>query len=142
MRVPEVRLSFPSPELHYCGEAHTIEASVKFITEFIGCELVEVFGVLLLSTKFRIIGNIIVSRGTINSCLVHPTQVFLPAILMNAASVLLYHNHPSGVPEPSQEDVRLTLRLQQAGVLLSIPVIDHIIVAGGSYHSFHESRQL
>jgi len=88
----------------------------------------ENFVVLLLDTKNKIIGLNTVSIGTLNSSLVHPREVFKPAILASAAAIILAHNHPSGDPKPSKEDIEITKRLIEAGDLLGIAVLDHIIV--------------
>ena len=84
--------------------------------------------VLLLDTKIRVIGINTVSIGTLDCSLVHPREVFKPAIIGNAASIILAHNHPSGDPMPSHEDRRVTERLVQAGKILGIEVLDHVIV--------------
>ena len=84
----------------------------------------------------------ICSRGSLNSCIVHPREVFKPAILSNASSIILGHNHPSGVTTPSQEDINLTKRLQEAGTILGIEVIDHIIIGDEGYCSFKEKQIL
>jgi DNA repair protein RadC len=79
-----------------------------------------------------------VSRGTLTASLVHPREVFRPAIREAAAALLLVHNHPSGDPAPSREDREITARLVQAGDLLGIPVLDHVVVAEGGYRSLRE----
>ncbi|KAF5084808.1 hypothetical protein DSECCO2_74040 [anaerobic digester metagenome] len=76
----------------------------------------------------------VVSVGTLNSSLVHPREVFKTAILSNAANIILFHNHPSGDPEPSQEDIDITTRIKDAGKILGIELLDHIII--GSEESF------
>ena len=73
--------------------------------------------------------RLLISRGTLNASLVHPREVFRPAILASAAAIILVHNHPSGDPEPSDEDVSLTKRLVKAGEILGIEVLDHLVVA-------------
>ncbi len=88
----------------------------------------EHFVVMMLCTQNRIIGLSTVSIGTLNAALVSPREVFKAAILANAASVILAHNHPSGDPQPSPEDVQVTNTLRKAGHILEIPVLDHIIV--------------
>ncbi|NPV81841.1 MAG: JAB domain-containing protein [Firmicutes bacterium] len=98
----------------------------------------EIFSVLLLNTKNQLIGANIVSVGNLNSSLVHPREVFKPAILANALQIILVHNHPSGDPTPSREDIEITRRMIQAGNLLDIPVIDHIILAEDRYASIRE----
>ena len=89
----------------------------------------EVFTVLLLNTRHEMMRRVTVSVGSLNSSIVHPREVFKPAILASAGAVVLVHNHPSGDPEPSEEDLSITLRLAQAGELLGIGVLDHVIVA-------------
>ena len=83
---------------------------------------------IYLDTHNRVIHNEVISIGTINSNIVHPREVFKPAILCNAAAIILSHNHPSGDPNPSAEDRRVTQRLREAGQLLGIEVLDHVIV--------------
>ncbi len=88
----------------------------------------EHFVILMLDAKNRAIGISTISIGDLFSALVHPREVFKPAILANAASVLLAHNHPSGDPTPSGEDVAVTRRLGEAGELLGISVVDHVVL--------------
>jgi DNA repair protein RadC len=96
----------------------------------------EKFIVLLLDAKHRMIGVTTVSIGSLTASIVHPREVFKPAIAGNAAAVILAHNHPSGDPAPSLEDVELTSRLREAGELLGIRVLDHVILAEGSHYRF------
>ena len=99
----------------------------------------EHFALLLLDTRNRLIGLSTVSVGDLSSTLVHPREVFKPALLANAASVLLAHNHPSGDPQPSPEDLAVTRRLCEAGELLGIGVLDHIVLGEqGRYVSLKE----
>ena len=98
----------------------------------------EVFAILCLSTKDRVIGYHEVSRGTLDTTLVHPREVFKAAILANAAAIILTHNHPSGDPTPSADDVALTQRLVEAGRLLGVDVLDHIVIGDGAWVSFVE----
>ena len=102
----------------------------------------EVFAILCLSTKHRVIAYHEVSRGTLDATLVHPREVFKAALLANAAAIILTHNHPSGDPSPSADDVQLTRRLVDAGALLGVDVLDHIIVGDGRYYSFKEAGRL
>lgn len=103
----------------------------------------EHFVVLLLDTQNQIIGIHTVTVGTLDASLIHPREAFKPAILANAASVLLAHNHPSGDPAPSAEDRAVTRQLRSAGSLLGIEVLDHIIVGDGCrYYSFSEAGAL
>jgi len=98
----------------------------------------EHFVVLVLDGKNRCLGFNVVSVGSLTAALVHPREVFKPAILSNAAAVILIHHHPSGDPEPSAEDRALTARLRQAGELLGIRVLDHVVIGDGSYASLAE----
>jgi DNA repair protein RadC len=99
----------------------------------------ESFWVLLLDRKNALLDLVEISRGTIDASLVHPRDVFTTAIVGGAVSVILVHNHPSGVAEPSSEDLMLTRRLAQAGQVLGIPVTDHVILgSGGSFESLSE----
>jgi len=101
----------------------------------------EHFVVLLLNARHELQCRETVSIGSLNASIVHPREVFLPAILHSAASVVLVHNHPSGDPEPSEEDLAITRRLVQVGELVGIGVLDHVIVASRGIVSF-KSRQL
>ena len=98
-------------------------------------EAQEVFGILILNTKNKIVAVHEISRGSLNGSLVHPREVFKPAVLHNAASIICFHNHPSGDPEPSREDIEITKRLVEAGKILGIEVLDHIIVSDEGYTS-------
>jgi len=95
----------------------------------------ECFWTICLNGKNKVIGVNMVSMGSLTSSIVHPREVFKPAILVNAAGVILVHNHPSGDPTPSREDKGLTKRLKDAGGILSINVLDHIIIGGNCYSS-------
>lgn len=103
---------------------------------------VEEFHVAVLDAQHRLERDILVTRGLLNSSLVHPREVFREAIAERAASVILVHNHPSGDPTPSNEDHVITKQLVAAGALLDIPVHDHIIVGRGRYMSFAEAGLL
>lgn len=96
----------------------------------------EYFVLLLLDGKHRVNALNVVSIGSLTGALVHPREVFKPAILANAAAVIVGHNHPSGDPDPSREDRELTDRLVQAGRLLGITVLDHVIVGQERFFSF------
>jgi len=80
----------------------------------------------------------VVSVGNLNTSLVHPREVFKPAILSNSASIILFHNHPSGDPTPSKEDTNITERIKECGTILGIKLIDHIIIGDNSYYSLKE----
>jgi len=96
----------------------------------------EVFFTLLLDSKNRLLREVRVSEGSLNASIVHPREVFAPAVRESAAAVLFVHNHPSGDPTPSREDLELTARLRQAGELMGVRVLDHVIIGSGNYVSF------
>jgi DNA repair protein RadC len=112
------------------------------LTTMLQDEPSEVFAILCVTTKYRVIGYHEVSRGTLDSTLVHPREVYKVALLANAAAIILTHNHPSGDPSPSPDDIQLTRRLVDAGVLLGVDMLDHIIVGDGRYYSFKEAGRL
>lgn len=98
----------------------------------------EHFRCLYLDARRRLLSSETISIGTLTASLVHPREVFQPAVARSAASVLVAHNHPSGDPEPSAEDLALTRRLRQAGDILGIELVDHLVVGRGSYVSLKE----
>lgn len=104
--------------------------------------VVEEFHLLTLDTQNRITRDLLITRGILNSSLVHPREVFRAAIAEAAAAVIVVHNHPSGSPVPSADDRGVTRQLVEAGRLLDIPVYDHLIVAGDHYFSFAEAGLL
>ena len=95
----------------------------------------EQFLAVILDGRNQVVGFNLVAVGTLTSALVHPREVFKAAILANAAAIILVHNHPSGDPEPSAEDKALTTRLAQAGELLGIRVLDHVVIGDGRFRS-------
>jgi len=102
---------------------------IAFVGRKLRKEQREHFLVLLLNARHEVMGKETVSIGSLNASIVHPREVFKPAITASAASVILVHNHPSGDPEPSEEDLTITKRLVEAGELLGVQVLDHVIVA-------------
>jgi len=102
----------------------------------------EVFKVLLLNNANQLIKEVIVSEGILTASLVHPREVFRQAIIETARSVILVHNHPSGNPKPSKEDVEMTKQLVQAGEIIGIPVLDHIILGDNTFFSFAQKGEL
>jgi len=102
----------------------------------------EEFLAVLLDRKQRVLRVVDVSRGTLDSSIVHPREVFRDAIREAAASVIAVHNHPSGDPEPSAEDRYLTRRLVAAAEVLGLQLLDHVIIGRGEYHSFREAADL
>jgi DNA repair protein RadC len=102
----------------------------------------ERFVVVFLDGRHRVLGHELVSQGTLTASLVHPREVFRPALRACAAALVLVHNHPSGDPTPSDEDREVTRRLARAGELLGIRVLDHVVVAERGYTSFREEGLL
>lgn len=100
----------------------------------------EKFIVVCLSSANKIIKHETISIGNLNSSVVHPREVFKVAIDNSSASIILIHNHPSGNPEPSNEDIRITKKIVETGKIMEIPVFDHLIIAGETYTSFVEKR--
>ncbi|MCA9553215.1 MAG: JAB domain-containing protein [Myxococcales bacterium] len=111
------------------------EAVLRYTGPRLALEAQEGFWVLCLDARGRPLALSRVSQGTLTACLVHPREVFAPALRCRAHSVVLLHNHPSGDPEPSVEDVALTARLVDAGQILGIPVVDHVVVARTGFRS-------
>ena len=100
----------------------------------------EKFIVVCLNSANKIIKHETISVGNLNSSVVHPREIFKVAIDNSSASIILIHNHPSGNPEPSNEDIRITKKIVETGKIMDIPVFDHLIVAGETYTSFIEKR--
>ena len=98
----------------------------------------ERFGIVNLNTKNAVSGIHIISSGTLDATLVHPREVFKAAMLNNSSSIILFHNHPSGDPTPSGEDISMTKRLREAGQILGVEVLDHIIIGDGRFASLKE----
>ncbi len=98
----------------------------------------EIFLVVLLDNKNRVMKELTISSGSLTSSIVHPREVFNPAIKESAASVIFVHNHPSGDPEPSKEDIQITQRLIEAGNIVGIKVLDHIIIGNERFVSFKD----
>jgi DNA repair protein RadC len=107
-----------------------------------GMKPVEHFGVVLLDTKHHVLRTTLVSIGSLDGTVVHPREVFREAALSGAAAIILFHNHPSGDPQPSVDDVSLTVRLIKAGDIMGITVIDHMILVDRGFFSLRESGTL
>ena len=106
------------------------------------CRDREHFIVVTLDASCRLIDTHVVSVGTLDQSLVHPREVFHPAIRDKAASLIVAHNHPSGLLHPSEADRRVTSRLKEAGRLLGIPVVDHVILTPEGYYSFQDEGEI
>lgn len=98
----------------------------------------EQFRMMMFNTRQIMVGDVLLTKGTVNAALAAPREVFIEALRYQAVSLILVHNHPSGDPEPSPEDIRLTKRIREAGELLGIYLLDHIIIGDGSYVSLKE----
>lgn len=128
----------------FCEDA---KVAAALLSEFIGDAPVEHFVMLAMDARRRVIGLSEVSIGTLSASLVHPREVFKPAILLNAATIVVGHNHPSGDHTPSPEDREVTRRIQRAGEILGIPLADHVVIGHDddgkpSYFSFRERGML
>ena len=132
-------LTRPQPDRQRVASPREV---ATFLLPRYGASPVERFGIVSVSTKHRVLRTEIVSTGTLDASLVHPREVFRMAAMHRAAAIVLFHNHPSGDPTPSVEDVALTERMQQAGALMGIEILDHVILADTRYFSFKESGRL
>jgi len=147
MPVREIRVSYGEPLV---GQAEnglvnirTARAAAAVMRPLLEPEACEVGYVLCLTTKMNLIGYHQMSRGALDATTMHPREVFKAAVLANAASIVLVHNHPSGDPSPSPDDLVLTARLKNGGQLLGIELLDHIIIGhNGLYVSLKEQGRL
>jgi DNA repair protein RadC len=131
MRAPNARVRIRNP-----GDA------AAYLLPLFGSRPTEQFGIVLLDSKHRVARTAILASGTLNSSIVEPREVFREATLGSAAAIIVFHNHPSGDPTPSHEDVELTRRLAAAGELMGIDVVDHVVLGDSRYCSFKEMGQL
>jgi DNA repair protein RadC len=116
--------------------------TVAYLMPAFGGRPVEQFGLVLLDTKYRVLRTTVLAIGTLNTTVVQPRDVFREAALGSAAAIVAFHNHPSGDPSPSPDDVELTGRLAAAGVLMGIDLVDHVILGDARYCSFKEMGRL
>ena len=98
----------------------------------------EIMKLVLLNSKGRLIGENEVSRGTVNASIITPREIFIEALQRQAVAVIVMHNHPSGDPAPSSEDILLTERIHKAGEIIGIELLDHIIIGNNCYRSLRE----
>lgn len=125
------------PKLTEMPRIGCVYDSEKILREIVGEELQEVFVGLWLNNRSRVISHTVITRGLVDSCLVHPREVFRHALAAGAVGIIVAHNHPSGDPTPSAEDRAITRMLVESGKILDIPVYDHIIIGEtGRYTSF------
>jgi DNA repair protein RadC len=128
----------------FSGETKPIIRQPTDVFEYFSAHLSlltqEEFCVAMLDTKNRLIKHEFISKGTLNASIVHPREVFRPAVVHAAAAIIVLHNHPSGDPTPSQEDLDITRRLVEAGNIIGINLLDHLIVGGATFTSLKEMR--
>ena len=127
---------------YFKGDGVRNSRDVYEMFSYLSKETKEYFIAIHLDTKNKIICVDTISIGSLTSSVVHPREVFKSVLLSSAASILIVHNHPSGTPEPSKDDINITARLRKAGGFLGIPVIDHIIIGNSSYISLMEKGYL
>lgn len=120
----------------------TASDTAHFLLPLYSGHRVERFGLVLLDTKRRLIRTTILSTGSLDTSIAQPREVFREAMLASASAVVLFHNHPSGDPQPSSDDLWLTQRLVHAGQVVGIDIVDHIILGDGRWYSFREARRL
>ena len=145
MYVRELVVSYRRQQILVASENRSVSTPREAASVFesiMGEEAVEVFGILCLTTKQRLIAYHQISRGGIDCTVVSPREVFQMALLSHAATIVVGHNHPSGDPMPSPDDIALTTRVCQAGQILGVDVIDHVIVGDDRYYSFKEGGRI
>lgn len=146
MYVRELVVSYrcrETPAVDVDRYVHTARDAAALLGPLIEAEPVEVVGILCLDTRRRVLAYREVSRGGLDRTLTSPREMFQAALLVNAGAIVVGHNHPSGDPRPSPDDRALTVRVVQAGEIIGIRVVDHIIVGQeGRYFSFHEKGEL
>jgi DNA repair protein RadC len=131
LREPADRIQLKTPR----------DVALHLLPEY-GARPVEQFGIVLLDTKHRLLKTSVLTVGTLDRSVVHPREVFREAASMRASGIVLFHNHPSGDPVPSAEDVALTRRLVEAGELMGMEVLDHLVLTATRYCSLRELGQL
>jgi len=120
---------------------HAQELAAYLLPQY-GAHPVERFGVMLLDTRCRLLSTRLLSIGSLDASMANPREVFREALVGGAAGVVVFHNHPSGDPTPSQDDIALTLRLKRAGDVVGVELLDHVILADTQYSSMKEARVL
>ncbi len=128
---PSARLQLRTPR----------DAALYLLPRF-GARPIEQFGIVLLDSKHRVLRTTLIATGTLNVTIVQPRDVYREAMLGAAAAIVAFHNHPSGDPSPSPEDVELTDRLKAAGILMGIDLVDHVVLGDARYCSFKETGRL
>jgi DNA repair protein RadC len=142
LSVPWVRVMLvKDSQAHYHPAIHSSNEVINLSQDMLSLDREE-FRILLLNAKHQVLGVHTVSIGSLTVSIVHPREVYKAAILANAAAIIGVHNHPSGKPDPSLEDHALTKRLAEAGTLLGITLLDHVIIAQNTHYSFADQGQL
>ena len=132
-------LTRPAPDKPRLGSPREV---ATYLLPHHGSYAVEKFGIVTLNAKHRLVRTSILSSGTTDASLVHPGLVYRAAAADRASAIIIFHNHPTGDPTPSGDDVALTARLQEAGVIMGIELLDHVILADSKYCSFKEMGRL
>ncbi len=114
------------------------ETIANYYMEEMRHEKQEIMKLLMLNSKTKLIGETNISKGTVNASLITPRELFIEALQKNAVSIIILHNHPSGDPSPSKEDVLVTKRIREAGLLIGIDLLDHVVIGDNCYISFRE----
>ena len=130
------------PDVHDRPPLRTPSDVAAYLLPLYGARQVEQFGIVMLDTKYRLIRTRIVAVGSLDEIVVHPREVFREATMASAAAIVLFHNHPSGDPSPSRDDLVLTSRMVSAGTVMGIAVVDHLILADQRYYSMVESGRI
>ena len=131
LKTPPVKLRLSTPR----------DVALHLLPEF-GARAVEQFGIVLVDARHQLLRTRILSVGTVDRSVVHPRDVFREAVSARATGIVLFHNHPSGDPAPSADDMALTKRMVEAGELMGIEVVDHLILTETRYLSFRELGRL
>lgn len=118
------------------------DSIAKYYMEDLRHEKQEHMKLLMLNSKAKLLGETNISKGTVNASLITPRELFIEALQKNAVSIIIMHNHPSGDPTPSREDQLTTRRIQEAGALIGIDLLDHIIIGNNCYISFRKEGML
>ena len=117
-------------------------AVANYLYPFLRYEMQEQFMIVILNTKNKIIKTKVIAQGALNTSVVQPREVFAPAIIVHAAAIIAAHNHPSGDPTPSRDDISFTTTLAKAGKIMGIPVLDHLVIGDGKFFSFKQEGYL
>ncbi len=118
------------------------ETIANYYMEEMRHEKQEIMKLLMLNSKTKLIGETNISKGTVNASLITPRELFIEALQKNAVSIIILHNHPSGDPTPSREDVLVTKRIREASLLIGIDLLDHVVIGDNCYISFREEGML